>query len=411
MSSSFMNKLFFSILMITCWILPTCAQVNFEKGYYINNLNERIEGFIQNNAARTNPTYLWYKSSQNGDDIKLSINDVKQFEIYNYTKFIRVSTKIDQSNQSINTIDKSWKPKLENKTVFVKSIIEGKASLYSHTNSTRELFFFSKDSSEIKQLIFKRYLKDKNNLGENNTFRKQLLKNLTCPTFNFEKMQMVTYSKKSLKGIIKEYNTCIGHESVIFDKPIGKTKLRLTLRPRWNSSSTTTPIPVFPSANLTMNKKQSFGLGIETELILPINRNKWSLIAEAVYQKYNSQNSFENNNISGGIVNAKLTYSSIELPLGFRHYIFLNEDSKLFINTTYIFDFTLENEIEFTRNDGSIIRDSRFTTLGSLSAGIGYKYLDKLSLELRNLTISNRSINYSNSEFNSISIIFGYTFL
>lgn len=406
-----MHKVFLSILIVTCWILPTSSQVNFEKGYYINNQNERIECLIKNNASRNSPTNFWYKSSESGDEIKMFIRDVREFEIYNKLKFLRVSTNIDQSSQSVNKLDKNWEPIFENKTVFVKSIIEGDGSLYSYVNGNRELFFFSIGSSDIKQLIYKRYLKERKNLRENNTFRKQLLENLLCPDFNFEKIQLVDYSKKSLKKIFNEYNICKGHESTITDKQLGKTKFNLALRPRWNSSDTTTPNPVFESADLTMDKKQGFGLGIETEIILPINRNKWSIIAEAAYQEYNSQKSYETNNISGGITNVKITYSSIEVPLGVRYYIFLNKDIKLFLNTAYIFDFTLDNEIEFKRNDGTLIREFRFKTNGSLSGGIGLNYLNKFSLELRNSTISNRAINYSDSHFNSISIIFGYNFL
>ena len=405
-----MKRLLLCFLTITCWSVISRAQVKFENGHYINNLNQRIEGLIRNNAARNNPTNLWFKPSESNKEIKLSIEKVKEFEIYNNTKFIRVTVDLDQSSQSVNTLDNSWQPIFEKKTVFVKSLVEGQASLYSFINGNRELFFLSTDSSRIEQLVYKRYLKGRNNFGENNTFRKQLLDKLKCPDFTFKKMQQVVYSNSSLEKIIKKYNTCVGQEFLTFEKKQGKTKFNLSLRPRMNYSSTTTPNPVFTSANLSMDKKLGFGIGLETELVLPINKNKWSIIAEVVYQKFNSQNSFNTNNVSGGIVNTNLDYSSIEVPFGFRHYLFLNQKSKLFINTAYIFDFTLNNELEFTREDGSIIRSSSFSTLGSLSAGVGFKYLNKFSLELRNLTISNRAINYSNSEFNSFSIIFGYTF-
>lgn len=69
----------------------------------------------------------------------------------------------------------------------------------------------------------------------------------------------------------------------------------------------------------------------------------------------------------------------------------------------------LVNEFEFSRGDGTVLRFGEFGTLGSLSGGIGYKYLDKFSLELRLLTISNRAILFSDSEFDGLSIIFGYT--
>ncbi|WP_156950099.1 porin family protein [Maribacter antarcticus] len=404
-----MKRLLLSLTMIVGIYFTSYSQVTFEEGYYINNQNQRTECLIKNYSRRSNPTDIMFRSSTNNNTVRLSINDVKQFEIYNSAKFIRVTADIDQSSQSINTIDKSWKPILETKTVFVRELVKGPVNLYSLIEDNRELFFFSKDSSRIKQLIFKRYLVGRNNFGENNTFREQLLDNLKCPEFSFKKMQEVVYIKKSLQKIVKEYNTCVGQESSNVEKKREKTKFNLNLRPRMNYSSTMTPGPPFASANLTMNQKQSFGFGIETEIILPINKNKWSIIAEAAYQEFSNQNIFETSNVSGGIVNSTLAYSSIEIPLGVRHYMFLSKNSKLFINMAYTMDFTIKTEFEFTRADETVLRSGDFRTFGSFSGGFGYKYLDKFSLEFRLLTLSHRTILFADSEFNSYSVIFGYT--
>jgi hypothetical protein len=58
-------------------------------------------------------------------------------------------------------------------------------------------------------------------------------------------------------------------------------------------------------------------------------------------------------NISVGILIAEVNYSSIEIPVSLRHCLFLNNNSKIFINASYIFDFSSKSSIEFKRSDNS----------------------------------------------------------
>ncbi|GMN10687.1 hypothetical protein MTsPCn9_23380 [Croceitalea sp. MTPC9] len=81
----------------------------------------------------------------------------------------------------------------------------------------------------------------------------------------------------------------------------------------------------------------------------------------------------------------------------------------MFINVAYTFDFTNNSLVEFKRADSSTLDSAEFITLGSYSAGLGFKFQNKYSVEFRYITLTKRSIQYSNSNFNSLSIIFGYT--
>ena len=87
---------------------------------------------------------------------------------------------------------------------------------------------------------------------------------------------------------------------------------------------------------------------------------------------------------------ANVDYSSIEFPVGLRHYLFLSNNSKVFINASYIFDLSSKSSIEFTRNDGSNLDSIEIETRSNLAIGIGYKQNDRYSLEVRYQT--NREI-------------------
>lgn len=403
-----LKKLLSALTILFCSII-SFAQVNFEKGYYVDNNNNRFEVLIKNSDKRTNPSRVLYKKNIDSAIEDLSMQHVQEFGIYETSKFIRSTVNIDQSSQVINTLDTNRAPNYENRTVFLKSLIDGEFSLYSYINDNKELFFYNTPNSTTEQLVYKRYFVDRNKLRENNEFRSQLLEKLTCDKFSFTTMQEVNYTKKELTKFFKQANSCGASEFSDFTVAKENINFNLSLRPRINFSSTEAPGAPFESVNLAMDQEQGFGFGVEMEVVLPFNKNKWSVIAELAYQSFNAENTFENNNISGGFVNSKINYSSIEVPLGFRYYMYLGENSKLFINTAYVFDFTLNSEYEFTRADDTILRSGEFGTLGSLAGGIGYTYLNKISLEVRLTTVSNRPILFANSEFNSFSIILGYT--
>ncbi|WP_299006956.1 autotransporter outer membrane beta-barrel domain-containing protein [uncultured Tenacibaculum sp.] len=209
-----------------------------------------------------------------------------------------------------------------------------------------------------------------------------------------------------------EYSKCHNNELINFEPKQKRDLFNLTIRPRINSSSLTIQNSVSNSRNIDFENKIGFGFGLEAEFILPFNKNKWAITIEPTYQSFKSEKTTNVNNVSGGVLIANVDYSSIEVPVGLRHYFFLNNNSKIFINASYIFDISSKSSIEFTRDDGSNLNSLEIETRNNLAMGIGYKHNNKYSLEARFQT--NREIlgNYSfwSSNYKTLSIIFGYSF-
>jgi len=143
----------------------------------------------------------------------------------------------------------------------------------------------------------------------------------------------------------------------------------------------------------------AFRAGIEAEFILPFNKNKWAIIVEPTYQYYKSE-------IVGTTKVAKADYKSIEFPFGIRHYYFFNKNSKIFINGSVIFDFSFNSVIDLPYRKNLEVKPSP-----NLAFGLGYKYNDKYSLEIRSQSSREILDNYItwSSDYKTISIIFGYS--
>ena len=50
------------------------AQISFEKGYFINNANQKTNCLIKNQDWKDNPTEFEYKLDENSESIKLLFN-------------------------------------------------------------------------------------------------------------------------------------------------------------------------------------------------------------------------------------------------------------------------------------------------------------------------------------------------
>ena len=154
-------------------------------------------------------------------------------------------------------------------------------------------------------------------------------------------------------------------------------------------------------------------VGLEFEFILPFNKNKWSLILEPTYLSFVADKTRDATKVSGGKLVAEVNYKSIEVPLGLRHYFFLNDNSKLFLNISYVFDMAMNSSIELKIADGVVLDEFKINSSNYLALGAGYKLNDKYSVELRYFTSKTLLGDYVfwNSDYKTMSLIVGYTFL
>jgi hypothetical protein len=400
------------VFILTAIVSLNCySQVSFEKGHYVDNNNQKTNCLIKNIDWKNNPTEFEYKLSENGESKKITIKSIKEFGIDNTSKYVRSTVNIDRSSENTKKLSNDENPVFKEEELFLKVLVEGKATLYQYIDSNLRRYFYNKENSNIEQLIFKSYKTTDNNVGENNRFKQQLWVDLKCPNFKMNKIEYLEYKKSSLVAFFIEYSKCHNNELINFESKQKRDLFNLIIRPRINSSSLTIVNSYYDSKSTAFGNKMGFGFGLEAEFILPYNKNKWAIVIEPTYQSYKSKKTSNVSNISGGILIAEVNYSSIEIPVSLRHYLFLNNNSKIFINASYIFDFSSKSSIEFKRSDNSNLDSLDIKTRPNLGIGLGYKQNDKYSLEIRYQTGRNVLSNYNvwRSEYKSLSIIFGYS--
>ncbi len=402
------------VIIVTFISINAYTQRIFEKGYFIDNTNKRTDCLIKDEAGKNNPNFIKYKLSDDGEVKKATIKDIKEFGRNNNTsKFIRKKVKIDISSETTNELTHQRDPIFSEEQLFLRVLLEGKANLYSYESHNLTRYFFSVDSSDIEQLIYKCYIVNGNEIYVNDFFRHQLMKLLKCPDFSFNQIMNIEYKKNDLIDIFVKYNECKSSKYITYKNKRNRASFNLNIRPGIMYSSLSLDYLVSDSRSVKFNNKLNFRFGIEAEVFMPFKKKKLSVILEPNYQYFISEKSkdvvFPDN--SEETIITKVNLNSIAIPIGARYYFFLNDKSKLFINASYVVQYNFNSTIKSEQADGHYTKVLEINPDHYLALGIGYKLKDKFSIEFRYQTDQNLLWNYSSwdSKYKTMSVILGYT--
>lgn len=391
------------LLFFVFLTLNSYSQIVFEKGYFIDNNNKKTECLIKNLDWRSNPTEFEYKLDEQDQAITTNIQQVKEFEIYNVSKYERQTVNIDHSRNVLSEMDYNKNPKFTEEKLFLKVLVSGKATLYEYQNQDLLRYFFKTETDPITQLVFKTYRVSESEIMDNNQFRQQIFMALKCDNITSQDLKYLDYKRSDMVDIFTKYNQCNGSESRNYETKQKKDLFNLNIRPGIKTSSLSVTSDLMSSYNTDFGSKAGFRLGVEAEFILPFNKNKWAIIIEPTYQAYKAEK------VENGM-NSMVDYSSIELPIGLRHYFFLNNTSKIFINGQYVIDKVMNSDSHY-HTTTSPSDNVKLESGGSLAFGAGYNYKSRYSVELRAGIGKDlySTYNYWSSKYNSISLIFGYS--
>lgn len=392
------TKYYFLLPLLLLVGFNTFAQIRFEPGYFIDNNNDKTECLIKNLDWKNNPDAFEYKLSESGELQRATIKSVREFGINGQSKFIRAKVKIDLSSSVSSKLSVSMAPDWSEREIFLKVLTEGKSSLYYYEDGNLIRFFYKTDDSPIRQLVYKQYLVNGTELRNNNTYRQQLFMDVNCGGKPADFFKRIDYNWTKLNKYFRSYNECAGGGFVDYDDRKKRQKLNLKITPGISKSSLA--IRNALGIKSEFDDQITFRVGLELEYVLPLNKNKWAIVVEPTYRYFETNQEFV---VVQAILDVNARYNSIEVPMGLRHYFFLNERFRVFLNAFLVLDYSFDSLIDYPGP-----RDLEVTSRGTFSYGIGANY-GRFSTELRvyvrkDITFFSDSI----SDFNKSSLIFGY---
>ena len=403
------------------------SQTRFEQGYFIDNNGRRLECLIRNEDWSNSPVQFSFRENEASEVKRGNIESTMEFGFTSGARYIRKTVDIDFSSdvdEVLRTVDgpiselsiqrdPEWK---RNQVVFLKVLVAGNANLYYWYGENRDRYFYSVSDSHIEQLVYKQYLMenpDKRTIESasinkpystylkalNTEFKVQLFKNVNCGNLSIDEVRKLKYNRDNLRKYFVKFNTCSGSTFIDFDQLDKKREtFHLTLRPGLDLSSFEIYTPgSFSTVYSNFPTSPNFRLGFEVEYFLQTNRNRWSLFIEPTYRTYAQENQ------RGALVD-KVSYTSIELPMGIRYNAYFGDASKFFMNLAFVMDFPLSSQIVIQN-----VRTADISSSPNFAFGAGYAR-KKLSMELRFFTGRNLQKDYVSipNSFRTFSIIFGY---
>jgi len=387
-----MKKIIAFLLLATP--LLSIAQINFERGYFIEN-NIRTECLIKNLAWKNNPTSFEYKLSEN-DAVQLkTIKQISEFSVSDAYKYIRFTVNVDRSKISLDDLDSEKDPKWNTETLLLNVLVEGKANLYQYEDGNFVKYFFSTvDHTKAEQLVYKEYLVD-SQVGKNNYFRQQLYNLMKGEGNDMDKFKNIQYKKAPLVKLFEQYNGNTGQTVINLTKKQnnGSVNLKITAGVSFSSLEISNGVS---NSLFDFGSSTGFRIGTEIEYVMPFNNNKWSIFTDPNYQNFSDSGRKPNQPL-------KAEYNYLELPFGVRHYMYVNQNTKFFIDAAYTLALPLGDAyIQYGGSKLDIEKNAGFT----LGGGFSYK---RYSAELRhNFSRNILDYTYWSGSYGSTSIILAY---
>ena len=313
-----------------CFVIPLLltlsahAQKNFQDGYVIRKNGDTLKGQIDYKEWTTNPRSISFQEAGTGKITVWSPEDLRAFFVGG-EKYSSTLVQVYPYSRDVAVFTSSFfDPAPYQKTVFLRSITEGKISLYGYIDSISgaNYFFISlPDGGAPRQL---RLISDTVDVNGHNmfqlreTYKDQLSVDLADCKAVSRSVRRTPYEEGALRKLIFSYNHC-GVDTVEKREAGGKgIMVRITPMAGYSISKArfTGNTAITPQAGFPAYGSLTGGLGVL--FILPKNRQQFAILTDVLYQHFYSKSGLYRTGTyltNDGV----LDYNQVKLDLQFRY--------------------------------------------------------------------------------------------
>lgn len=287
--------------------------------------------------------------------------------------------------------------------MFLKVLLNGKASLFYYADDNSQRFFYSISDTSINQLIYRKYLDAEKHIIISNRFRQQLWLYVKCANTSVSSVEKINYNQKDLENYFITYSKCTGDSSVNSGTKSNRDWFNLKIAPGINFATISLDNNAYYYKDWKYTNNVSFRIGVEAELVLPFKKNKWAATFEPTFQYFKDET-------NSSTVTSSVNFKSIEFPVGLRYYFFLNKDLKMFVNGIFIVNYSLNLNSDIVISlDNYNTTTLDISTGPSFAVGGGFEY-KRASAEIRYYTDREILNDYQTwfNKYTRVSVIFGY---
>lgn len=347
------------LALVLCFMLSSMivlGQIKFEKGYLIGQDGIKTECLIKNTDWAYNPAKIKYQLPGNQEIKEGDPLQIKEFGIeteLGWVQYVGATVQVDV----LRDVDGSAEPRWSTRTLFLKTIRDGKASLYSYEEGGLPVYFYAVDSVTPKQLFYKEFRsRGENRLMHNNTFRGQLWADVKCKSTNFDGLQKLRYTRGDLEKYIDAYNECEGITKAGLVKKDKREILHVYIQGGMSYGNLSSTM-VYQPYDHTIKGVSGYKFGVAAELVLPFNKGKWGILVEPSYDHIAGSAA---NDKPGGFIyydQVKMFRDVIEIPLGVRYYFSKSKMFNYYLSAYYALALNIkDSRVDYYRFNYITIR-------------------------------------------------------
>jgi len=405
-----LNKSFFLLVIFLIIHHTLVAQNIFDSGYYIKNNDQKIDCLIKNYDWENSPSFIYVKSSNAEKEEIIHVDDIKEFRITDKKKYIKKYVQIDRSSEDLERLSKSRNVNFKSEEIMLEVLVEGKISLFYYQEEQLRRFFIGQGTESLEQLVSKTYRLSNNRIAHNTYFKQQLLLLMPCENLKKERFENLSYYKKDLFKLFKDYNSCAGLEATYFNKNHDKKTTYIGISAGINRSSLSIngenangiPIDI-------QETKISYNAGFDIDVVIPNFNRLWSITIQPHLHimKMRTSNDYTNQLNVMNSLDVNIDYSEFNLSFGIKRKFYWNDKNEVFINSAVQFSFPLNRSIQF-EDQFELDLEPSFTPL----FGFGVMHKEKYRFEVRGYLQKNILVPYKfiSSSLSYPSLIIGYQF-
>jgi hypothetical protein len=300
------------LLCIFLTIFHLTAQTNYREGYILNNVGEKIKGFIDDRSWVVNPRQITFKKTlSQSKNTFYGVHDIQEFGFKTPDKefiFVSRAVQTDISPYKLGELDQTAESLWMQDTVFLTLCVRGqRLSLLSLNDEKGKLhFFFEREEGKAEEFVNKMYYTDasKKQVIMHERFRRQLAKEMfDCNDILKNDLSEITYKLESLVYVFKKYNKfCNSRKAKNPDGSAAAPSFVYEENPNnleinaLTGLSMARPIFYFNGAPTADNFSNSYmpTLGVSLSLLIPKTEQQLYFYNELMYRSYHSSCSATN---------------------------------------------------------------------------------------------------------------------
>ncbi len=270
------------------------AQANYIKGTIITHNNDTLNGLIDYQNWSKNPETIKFKKDADSHIIYYQPDQIKSFYMANeyYISQIvtvsRASHNLQKLQKSVNEIEL----RSDTVTLFLKTLIEGEASLYYYKDEDATEHFYIKKDTIVDELLYIEYLVTYN-LRKLEKYKGQLIHYLNDCLELANEISELQFKSNDLIKLFTKYNTCVGSGNTYkIEKPKIEYEPMILVGISFTSLSFESETPGSLSETDYENSVDP-ALGLALNIVFPGNRKKWSVYNELIYKKHSFKGKYK----------------------------------------------------------------------------------------------------------------------